>query len=44
MKNLNEIKSILHKSPGFAFLNIELTNTGLLCHSENENLVKTLFN
>ena len=42
MKNLNEIKSILDKSSGFSFLNIEITNTGLVCHSKNENIVENI--
>ena len=42
MKNLNEIKSILDKSSGFSFLNIEITNSGLVCHSKNENIVENI--
>ena len=42
MKNFNEIKSILDKSSAFSFLKIEITNSGLICHSENENVVENI--
>ena len=42
MKNLNEIKLILEESSGFSFLNTEIINNSLVCHSENKDIVENI--
>ena len=42
MKNLNEIKLIIEKSPGFSFLDIEITNNNLICFSAIENIIENI--
>ena len=42
MKNLNEIKLILKEGSEFSFIDIEIINNSLQCHTEKENIVENI--